>query len=240
MSPEERIREAIEAFVARARQDLDTQGQSLAAEVGAAVRENRTQAQAELERAIGAERGRREAELDAAKQKSKRDHAVALGRLLATIRELDSAISLRGTLEALAAGARTEAPRTALLLVDGKMLRVFGASGYPAGQGPTEVSVEVDSLLVRAVEGRAPVEVPSESTSVSRPLFLRPGAGQSGRLMPLAVGGNVVAVLYSEGPESHSDGQAEVWIEAIEILVRHAALRLENVTSMRTVEALTK
>jgi len=239
MSPEERIREAIEAFVARARQDLDVQGQSLALEVSNAVREQRVLAQAELERAMGSERGRRESELDALKAKSKRDQAVALGRLLATVRELDSAISLRGTLEALAAGARTEAPRTALLLVDGRMLRVFGASGYPAGQGPTDVSVEADSLLVRAVEGRAPVEVPSDPSALTRPLFLRPGSGQAGRLMPLAVGGNVVAVLYSEGPESR-DGQAEVWIEAIEILVRHAALRLENVTSIRTVEALTK
>src|SRR5262245_38586021 len=167
MSPEERIRGAIEAFVAGARQDLDTKGQSLAAEMAAAVREQRVQAQAELERAVAAEQGRREADIEALKLKNHRDHAESLGRLLATVRELDGAISLRGTLEALAAGARTEAPRTALLLVDGKMLRVFGASGYPAGQGPTEVSVEVDSLLVRAVEGRAPVEVPSESTSVS-------------------------------------------------------------------------
>lgn len=240
MSPEERIREAIEAFIARARQDLDVQGQGLALEVATAVREQRVQAQAELERAMGAERGRREVELEAVKQRSKRDHAAALGRLLSTVRELDSAISLRGTLEALAAGARTEAPRTVLLLVDGRLLRVFGASGYSGGPAPSDVSVEADSLLVRAVEGRAPVEVPSDASALTRPLFLRPAAGQSGRLMPLAVGGNVVAVLYSEGPESPADGQAEVWIEAIEILVRHAALRLENVTSMRTVEALTK
>jgi hypothetical protein len=238
MSPEERVREAIEAFVARVRQDLDVHGQGLSVDVTAAIREQKIQAQAELERAIGAERARRDADLDAVKAQLGREHAVALGRLLGAIRELDGAISLRGILEALAAGARTEAPRTALLLLDGRTLRVFGASGYPDGQAPTEVSVEADSLLVRAVEGRAPVEVPSDVT-VTRPFFLRPGAGQSGRLVPLAVGGNVVAVLYSEGPKSV--GQIpEVWIEAIEILVRHAALRLENVTSIRTVEALTK
>jgi len=243
MSPEERIREAIEAFVARARQDFDVHGQGLAADVITAVREQRVHAQAELERATGAERARRDVELDGLKLKVSRDHAAAFGRLLGTVRELDGAISLRGILEVLAAGARTEATRTALLLLDDRTLRVFNASGYPDGQGPTEVTVEADSLLVRAVEGRAPVDVPSvagESSALNRPLFLRPPSGQAGRLNPLAVGGNVVAVLYSEGRDGRGEGPAEMWIDAIEILVRHAAQRLENVTSIRTVEALTK
>jgi hypothetical protein len=243
MSPEERIREAIEAFVARARQDFDVHGQALGADVMTAVREQRVQTQAELERAVGAERGRRDVELDALRARMSRDHADALSRLLGTVRELDGAISLRGILEVLAAGVRTEAARTALLLVDGRTLRVFNASGYADGLGPTEVSVESDSLLVRAVEGRAPVDVPpagNEIGTLNRPLFLRPPSGQIGRLNPLAVGGNVVAVLYSEGRDGRSEGPAEMWIDAVEILVRHAAQRLENVTSIRTVEALTK
>jgi len=213
-SPDDRAREAVEGFVARVRQDLDVPGQGLVVAVTTALRDVR------------------------------REHAVGLGRLLSAVRELDAAISLRGILEALAAGSRTEALRSALLLLDGRTLRVFGAFGYPEGQGPMEVQVDADSLLVRAVEGLAPVEVPStgrESGTLNRPQFLRPSPGHAGRLNPLAVGGNVVAVLYSEGLDAKADGHStEVWREAIEILVRHAALRLENVTSIKTVEALTR
>src|SRR5262249_45313385 len=103
MSPEERIREAIEAFIARARQDFDVHGQGLVVEATTAMRGQRVQAQAEMERAVGAERSRRETELEGLRLRVSRDHAESLGRLLGTIRELDGAISLRGILEALAA-----------------------------------------------------------------------------------------------------------------------------------------
>src|SRR5262245_12708707 len=220
--PEDRLREAVESF----------------------LREQRSQVQVETERVIDAERERHSAELDTLRLKLGREHATSLGRLLSTVRELDAAISLRGILEALAAGARTETTRSVLLMVDGRTLRAFGAFGYAEGQGPTEVQVDADSLLVRAVEGLAPVEVPStgrDGGMTNRPAFLRPSPGHAGRLMPLAVGGNVVAVLYSEGVDAKVEGNAgQVWVEVIEIVVRHAALRLENVTSIRTVEALNR
>jgi hypothetical protein len=243
MLPEERIREAIEGFVARVRQDLDVHGQSLGVELTAALRDQRAVWQADLERAVGDERAQRTADLDALKASLGREHAAALARLLGAIRHLDASMSLRGILEALAAGARTEAARTVLLLLEGRTLRVWGAFGYADHQGPSDVPVEADSLLVSAVDGLEPVDVPSadrDGAVASRPAFLRPAAGQAGRLMPLAVGGNVVAVLYSEGSDEKGDQDRPVWIQPIEILVRHAALRLENVTSIRTVEALTK
>jgi hypothetical protein len=245
MSLEDRIREAVEGFVARARQDLDVHGQGLAVNVTSALRDHIVNAQSDLEQAVGSERTRAAAELEALKEKVDKEHASEFGRLLGTVRELDGAISLRGILEALAAGVRTETVRSALLLLDLRTFRAISAFGYSDAQTPTEVQVDADSLLVRAVEGLAPVEVPSPGrdggTPLGRPNFLRPPAGHVGRLMPLAVGGNVVAVLYSEGLDPRAEGQAgEVWIDAIEILVRHAALRLENVTSIRTVEALTR
>jgi hypothetical protein len=50
-----------------------------------------------------------------------------------------------------------------------------------------------------------------------------------------------VAVLYAEGAERRSEqDEAGVWAEEVELLVRHAASRLENVTSERTVAALTR
>jgi hypothetical protein len=50
----------------------------------------------------------------------------------------------------------------------------------------------------------------------------------------------VVAVLFAEGPERVAGQTAtSVWMEHIEVLVRHASSRLENITSRRTVEVLT-
>jgi hypothetical protein len=243
MLPEERIREAIEGFVARVRQDLDVHGQSLGVDLTTAVRDQRAVWQTELDRAISDEQAQRTADLDALKASLGRDHTAAFARLLGAIRHLDASMSLRGILEALAAGARTEGARTVLLLREGRTLKVWGAFGYPDGQGPSDVSVDADSLLVSTVDGVEPVDVPAADRAGAvpyRPAFLRPPVGRAGRLVPLAVGGNVVAVLYSEGADDRVVGQAgPVWVQPVEILVRHAALRLENVTSIRTVEALT-
>jgi hypothetical protein len=61
--------------------------------------------------------------------------------------------------------------------------------------------------------------------------------GHTGLVVPLIVGGDVVAVLYADDV-GHMELQedAPVWTEEIDLLVRHAAIRLENLTSMRTAE----
>ena len=58
--------------------------------------------------------------------------------------------------------------------------------------------------------------------------------------MPLVVGGQVVALVHAEGPDRReADPHASAWVEHVEVLVRHSSARLENVTSLRTVEVLT-
>jgi hypothetical protein len=65
-------------------------------------------------------------------------------------------------------------------------------------------------------------------------------SGNSALVVPVIVAGAVVAILFAEGPERVAGQTAtSVWIEHIEVLVRHAASRLENITSRRTVEVLT-
>ena len=210
MPSEEPLREAIETFVTRVRQDLDVHGQSLAVELTASVRE-------ELERA----------------------HA-AFTRLLTAIRVLDAASSLRGILEALADGVRAEQTRSVLMLLEGERLRVWRAVGYADGEAPTEVTVAADTVLVGVVDGATAADVSPESAAAVQG-FLRPDDGRLGRFVPLAVGGNVVAVLYCEGPGRDGDRAVrQAWAEPLEVMVRHAAARLENVTSIRTVEALTR
>jgi hypothetical protein len=58
---------------------------------------------------------------------------------------------------------------------------------------------------------------------------------------PIAVAGEVVAILYADDVDRLAEQEdAPVWTEEVELLVRHASLRLENVTSERTVEVLTR
>jgi hypothetical protein len=59
-------------------------------------------------------------------------------------------------------------------------------------------------------------------------------------IIPLQVAGKVVAVVFAEGVDRLTpQGAGSVWTEHVEVLVRHASSRLENITSRRTVEVLT-
>ncbi|MEI6246027.1 MAG: hypothetical protein WCQ64_13410, partial [Acidobacteriota bacterium] len=69
--------------------------------------------------------------------------------------------------------------------------------------------------------------------------FMQVPVGHTGLVVPLIVGGDVVAVLYADdvgAPPEQED--APVWTEEIDLLVRHAAIRLENLTSVRTTEVM--
>jgi hypothetical protein len=71
---------------------------------------------------------------------------------------------------------------------------------------------------------------------------MRVARGHCGLLMPMAVGADVAALVYAEAAtevpieaagETHVEGG---WAEHVEVLVRHAAARLEIVTAQRTAE----
>jgi hypothetical protein len=74
---------------------------------------------------------------------------------------------------------------------------------------------------------------------LTTPTFMQVPVGHTGLIVPLVVGGEVVAVLYADDvgrKEEHVD--SPIWADEVDLLVRHAALRLENITSIRTAEAL--
>jgi hypothetical protein len=165
-----------------------------------------------------------------------------LAALVGAMRLLDEAETLRSILDALARGVSAEASRTAVMLVDGDTVRRFADFGYAVGPRPADVPVDSFSALARAVNEKQRIALSSAAASFSGdvPAFLRPATGHSGLVIPVVVGGNVVSLVYAEGPDRMTSPGASVWIEAIELLVRHAASRLENVTSRRTVEVLSK
>ena len=159
------------------------------------------------------------------------------------MRQLDEASSLSAILEVLAKGAVAEAARVAVLVVEPEGFRVWGHFGFAEGHGPSQSAFGRVAALSKAVTTRQTsiLSADDEEAAADLPAFMQPPAGQAGLIAPLAVGGEVVAILYAEGPERRSEHEeAAVWAEEVELLVRHGAARLENVTSERTVAALTR
>ena len=215
VAAEDRLREAIGSFLKRAHQDLDAHAPRLSADVLAALKAER--------------------------QRWRDEHTAAFTRLVDAIRQLDEATSLSGVLKALAKGAMTEASRVAMLLVDGDELRLWGHFGFGDAPSPSDITLGRQGPFDEAIASLGPVPVHPAGLDASRPSFMRLPPDHSGLIVPLVVGGNVVALLYADGLERRPEiEEAPVWTEQVEVLVRHAALRLENVTSLRTVEVLTR
>jgi hypothetical protein len=224
MPLEDRVRETIEEFLMRLRQEIDIHGQRLGRDMSGLVGRDGTP---------GA----------AAEPSSDAGRVEVFRRLLTAIRQIDAASSLKGVLEALSRGSKSEASRVALLLVDNDKLHCWGHFGYASADAPYDMVVGADHRLATAVRDKHTVPVPTaaKNTSISTPDFMRVPAGHVGLISPLVVGDNVVALLYADGPErSLGRNPGAIWTEQVEILVRHAAVRLENLTSMRTVEVFSQ
>jgi GAF domain-containing protein len=234
MSRELRVREAIDRFVIRVRQDTDRRLEELAAELLQTARGDMRTSRVDLERAA----------VDVARAVAKggvQARHELMGRVVHAIRTLDDAVSLRGVLDALAEGAAFEASRVAVLLLDGETLRSYRHSGFGPGLSPVDMDLAAVPLLSKSVALRQAATVPAvgDRPDAGIPAFMRVASGQVGLVLPVVLGEQVVAVLYAEGADRQATESGEpVWTEQVEVLVRHAAAKLENVTSKRTVEVL--
>lgn len=222
MTINDRIRDAVDAYMARVRADLDTHAQILTAELTRAVTAERAEWQGELDRQVadaredGARTAKQAQPEPLAAVDPVRDGRVdTLERLILALRHIDESNSLTGILGALARGTAAETSRAAILVVDGGMFRIWEHLGFEDGTGPAEV--------------------PRNADESEFPGFMRVPTGHTSVVVPLLVGGDVVAVLYADGPEREG---VPPWMEGAQLLARHAALRLESVTSVRAVEVL--
>ena len=273
MAIEHRVREAVDAYVARVRHDLDAHIRGLTSDLTRLISEQQDQWHRELDRAVTDARGESErvfrARIEAIRDELTREMETRLGReraemqerlagaspkqgardsrvdtverLLGSVRHIDEAQNLSGILEALARGAAAETSRIAILLVDADMFRIWGHFGFAPGVGPLPMAIGASGTLAAAVALQQTSFVPPliEGREFTVPAFMRVPVGHTGLVVPLAVGGEVVAVLYADDVDrSEEQEDAPVWTEEVELLARHAALRLENVTSVRTVEVL--
>jgi hypothetical protein len=274
MAIEHRVREAVDAYVARVRHDLDAHVRGLTSDLARLIGEQKDQWHQELDRAVTEARAESERvfrariegirdeltrEMDtrmarervemqerlaaATPKQGVRDSRVdTVERLLGSVRRIDEAHNLSGILEALARGASAETSRVAILLVDADMFRIWGHFGFAHGAGPSPMPIGASGTLAAAVALHQTSFVPPliEGREFAVPAFMRVPVGHTGLVVPLAVGGEVVAVLYADDVDRSTEQEdAPVWTEEVELLARHAALRLENVTSVRTVEVLT-
>ena len=197
----------------------------------------------EMDLRLAAERADLQAARAALKGGVREGRVDTVERLLGAIRRIDEATSLSGILEALAKGAAAETSRVAILLVEGDMLHTWGHFGFGPNAGPTDMPIGQAGVLAAAVALRQTAFVPPllATQQPSTPAFMCVPVGQTGLVVPIIVASEVVAVLYADDvarlPEQED---APVWTEEVEVLVRHASIRLENVTSVRTVEVLSK
>ena len=138
------------------------------------------------------------------------------------MRRIGAAGALTDVLSALADAAAPETTRTAVLVASGDGFKVFRMNGFPdAPHGP----------IARDAVG-----------DLSRGLPFSPlPAGRVGYAVPIQIGGQTVAVVYGDDADGRDRPRTvpSAWPEAIEILARHAALKLEMLTALRTVQALT-
>jgi len=229
-----RVKDAVERFLARVRHNIDVHLETLGTDLVRAIEEEGGKVSADRLSDLAKSASTVQA------QEGKLD---LLAKLVGSMRMQDEATTLRGIIEALARGAAGEAARVAVLLVDGDTLRSFAEFGYAGGSKPADVSLDSFPALARAITDRQrlPLVAGNSGRVPDVPAFMRALPGNTALVVPINVGAAVVAMLYAEGPErpvGAAPTSASLWTEHVEVLVRHASSRLENVTSRRTVEVL--
>lgn len=151
-------------------------------------------------------------------------------RLLASVRRIDAATSLRETLEVLVQSASLETPRVAVLLIEGANVRAFAHRGF--ADVPDAGPLAAGGVVEACVRHGQPAFT-SDAAGLKAPGFAGLGADRAGFATPLRVGQRTVAVIYADDAGSGTPETPASWPEALELLARHASTHLENLTAVR-------
>lgn len=255
------LREAAADVVARAREERN----AAVAEASTRVRADVEQATAgELQRAVSeaeargrdaAERQaheefsqleRRAQEMAEAAAAASAEHVRATrsagGRVIEAVRALDSARSLSEILDTLVSCASREAARVGVLLAPIGALRGWRFLGFgPAFEPAASIVVPPEDSGIIAEAIRTGDRVSADAAGRRAPLFAQLPGGRESLAVPLAVGGDVVAVLYAdrgERDEAEQQPTALPWPDTLELLARHAARCLEAATAGKAIRVL--
>jgi hypothetical protein len=209
-SSAERVSIAVAAAKSRAREQALEDGRA----------EGRRQAQQEYEQ----ERAAADAAAAAVHAESRSRDAAANERLLDAVRSIDRARSLTEILDTLVSCAAREASRAAVLMIRGGRVRGWRAIGFgPIDEGGDSIDLTFGQAGIVADAAQSGCV----SSDGRAPEFAT-GASGDQLAVPIAISGEVVAVLYAEQGPRH----------ALEIIARHAARRLESVAAFKAARAL--
>ena len=165
----------------------------------------------------------------------------ALQRLLDAVRSLGRARSLGDTLDTLARCAAGETHRAAVLTIRGGRVQGWRFIGFgPLDLEPSiDLSLDQTGIIAKAVRANA------VASGQPAPSFAELPHGASCIALPIALGGEVVAVLYADA-ESFSSASGVPNPEsrvpnadALEILARYAARGIEALTAFKVARSLT-
>ena len=171
---------------------------------------------------------------------------VAVERLLGAVRSITGALSLSDTLTRVTDAAGTVAPRAALFVisntaVDGNNrqdLQGWHAAGFgaasPKGLRLSDADRAARGLLDLALTSGNAVSTANEPA----PAFARLPLDRAGLAVPIVVGGQSVAVLYADDATAAQPEAPASWPEAIQVIAAHASACLEQITAVRTAQAL--
>ncbi len=205
-------------------------GQQLAAARTAALAEGRAAAQAEAEQQTARHLAAAAADAAAVRASERDARLAAVERLAASVRRIDAAGTLRETLEALVESAALETPRVAVLLIEGSTVRPFSQRGFETV--PASGPIAPGGVVEACVRHGQPAFT-GDAAGLKAPGFAGIADDRAGFAAPLRVGDRTVAVLYADDAAGAVPDSPATWPEALELLARHSAVHLENLTAVR-------
>lgn len=167
---------------------------------------------------VAAETQRRAAEREAT--------IAGLDRLASAFRRIDASSALAEILGVLADAAAAETARVALFVTapgapgGAPRFNPWRLHGFPTPPSGFDVGLTNAKDLARTGLPFAPL-----------------GQSRAGVAIPIDVGGQTVAMVYADDGDAEHAAPAG-WPEAIELVARHAASRIETVTAVRTAQVL--
>ena len=209
MSFDEQLERSLDALAARLRDEVVRQVREAGDELTAAAHSERAKARAPI--------------------------VVEPAQLADGIRAIDAARTLTKVFDALIGSAGREAARVAVFLVRDDQYRGWRLAGFGAGAGN---SLELAASDAGVLAAAARTSAAATGDAASAPPFANLSADGRCAAVPMAIGGQTVAVLYADsgGSDEHGSDSADsrtLNLESLEILGRHAARCLEAITAMK-------
>ncbi|MGB7219991.1 MAG: hypothetical protein WBD07_14430 [Vicinamibacterales bacterium] len=222
----DKLHAAVAEAEARGRDKARQEGRELG------LKEGRQEAEKAAQQAIESAKA---AALSEAKSAGGAESDRQLDRLIGAIRSIGGARSLSEILDTLAGCAGREAARAGVLLVGGNRFRGWRFVGFGALEAD-RIEIPRDAAGVIADALRTGAVASGAAPTVKD---LPPGHGSVA--VPIAVGGQVVAVLYADqGVSPPAPGAEPPLPGSLEVLASYAGRCLEALTAIKAARVLTE